>query len=200
MQRKVDALLFDQGGTQIATRADRLLCSPRDPIIEARRWVERHSQMSSVNGVIVVGLGAGHHIDALVAAHPDLSVLVIEVSENLCTEFVRLRGERASGKVTQVCVGQSEDLLLRPEYANAIAHGYAVLSFRPSWQGAELEFTELYHIALSRDLAQLSQTELQLGAGTFRGSLAEQWACLGELVKSSAPVATSWREMQEPTA
>lgn len=61
-------------GTAIARDRDRSLCSPRDPLKEARLWCDHHESVRAFSVIRVVGIGAGYHLFELARRHPSLVI------------------------------------------------------------------------------------------------------------------------------
>ncbi|GIL16783.1 MAG: hypothetical protein BroJett040_05340 [Oligoflexia bacterium] len=181
--------------SSVATREGRILCSPRDPLREAQRWIERQSRVQSKLPVIIVGIGAGFHVSEFAKQNPetqvyafDLDPKMIENYQNNFQLYLNLR-------------------LIGP---NDLGSGLPVFpyvfAFRAAWQGLESEFLSVYcllkaetkesFLAQARDLgiqtvvnfkSQEAITIKSVGA-LLEGQSCEQeevkiWKCLRELVR-----------------
>lgn len=62
------------------------LCDFYDPQVEAIKWVYSLGQISG-DSLMVLGLGGGHHIDALLQVYPHMHITVLETREGLNQVF-----------------------------------------------------------------------------------------------------------------
>lgn len=108
-------------GTVIPSIEGLIFCSARDPLKEARKWLE--SVRNSCRGqkeVVVLGLGAGFHVLALLKM--GLQVSVFEARKEL------IEGWPLKDSVSFIDQNQMTDAI--------------VLEFRPAWTGSEAMYLE----------------------------------------------------------
>lgn len=130
----------------------RRLASKRNPIGEARSWVERQDQKSK--DFVVFGFGAGFHIDELQKSKEAQSFIIFELNPAIAT-FAKTKGYEV--------ISNSDDLLNLLE--QNFPKGFQVLFHQPSIQPQMEEYEEaLFHICgrkingLERALNRISQT------------------------------------------
>lgn len=122
-------------------REGRLLCSPRDPRREAQKWCERYSQIRN-KSVVIIGLGAGHHVLEWIRQNPQSQVVVLEKDQGLLDAF---ECESALPQNVKIIAMRTVEAFIGSEmWMNLLEGGYHVLAFKPAWQGAEKFFLDLY--------------------------------------------------------
>jgi|GEM_PF-5256523 len=114
------------GTIEVPCRDGRLLCSPRNPEQEARHWLEQINLRSDDRDIVVVGLGAGHHVRILAASNPLLRVCVVELNAELRQRFL---------PPASVRVLDPDSEIQKIDY---------VVGFRPAWQAMEKDYLQVY--------------------------------------------------------
>ena len=109
--------------TRILERGDRPLCSRRNPQKEALDWLRLQNILDCDKKALVLGYGAGYHVEALLKHFPKLEVDVVELDPAIHKNIIR--GVRC----------------LQIEDVSEIYDLY--LPFRSSWVGFELKYQEL---------------------------------------------------------
>lgn len=111
----------------ILERNGRLLCSPRNPQKEAQDWLLRQKVNEKDRTALVLGYGAGFHVQELQKQFPHLKIEIYEMDPKLRDDqfhFVQ----------------------------NIEANNYdVILPFRPAWAGYEKEYLSHYLRLTSRD-------------------------------------------------
>lgn len=128
-------------GCAVPSIEGRFFCSRRDPMREALSWLQAHERLlKSASRVIVLGLGAGFHLENWKFTK-DLTV--VELRPQLIERWTRLRPQAAA------------PIRFRSEL-NEAALDQTVIEFRPAWNGLESEYE-----TLSRTLRGVSRISLQ---------------------------------------
>jgi hypothetical protein len=122
-------------GVSIPSIAEYCFCSRRDPVREAELWLQRQK----ISGpVLVLGLGAGFHIQALPV---ELEIHVIELRPALVE-----RWQRINKRLLKI-------------HDPKIDFCGEILEFRPAWSGLEIQYQEI-----SNNLRGLNRQGLQTKA------------------------------------
>ncbi len=125
-------------GLRTLSRNGRCLCSPRDPQKEAEEWLSRQKIHSEDRTVVVLGLGAGYHLIALVNKFPKLALKVIDLDDEIfqtTKSWIELL--RQTSPQIQCYNHESAASLSCLEYD-------LVLNFRPAWAGLENQYMVEY--------------------------------------------------------
>ncbi len=126
-------------GYDIFYRDQRQLCSHRNPVLEAYRWVSSLELESETEVIFVLGVGAGHHLRALTFEITDRQIMALEVDQEILglsylpTEVDLIVNSKLSERT---------QFLLRSSYCQ-------IFCFRPSWQGREAEYLKAYDLVMS---------------------------------------------------
>ena len=174
-------------GVKIFSRDDRLLCSPRNPIFEAKIWLQRQNIKNGDQCILLIGFGAGYHAMELKSQFGDRDIHILELDKNIHPhepfhEFLR----------------SAEESLLLPIDV--------ILSFRPAWAGMVDQYLQVAMACaqktaksfresmqargLHNAAANLISEQFQLSNLSFEGAdpaLQELkiWRCLRELSNTS---------------
>ena len=108
-------------------RNGRLLCSPRNPMKEAAEWLQRQKLTVHDQAVLVLGLGAGYHVQELCRQFPNLKVEIFELDPQFRNSQYHFVEEPFSEKYD------------------------AILAFRPAWAGYEAQYLTAYLKLTGRD-------------------------------------------------
>jgi spermidine synthase len=78
------AIENSRNGRRILRKQGRLLASAIDPLKEAETWALRAlAQVQLGDSLVILGLGCGYHVEALLKMRPGQSILVIEHDERV---------------------------------------------------------------------------------------------------------------------
>lgn len=168
---------------KIPQREGRLLCSPRNPELEAQKWCQSYSFRSFQQNVIIVGLGAGYHVDEFVQRNPSLHVTVLEKDESLIQSFQSSKKYRSSGlhgSPTIIHVIDADEFIKSDIGLDLLLNNDGVFPFKPCWQGAEKFFVQLF-----LNFNQKHQDSYQKSRAVVDWNSNEEslWKCLREMVK-----------------
>ena len=73
------SLSINANGLPVPLWQGRQICSKHDPLADAQKWVERHrAYLSGCPTIVVLGIGAGFGLTALVENFPTKKIIVIE--------------------------------------------------------------------------------------------------------------------------
>ncbi len=163
------------------TRNGYALCSQRNPEREAKIWLQQwENYLVDELEIVVVGLGATHHIHLLAQKFSDILIHVIEPDVKLI-EFYKqnsytLNSQSETGvsfsrvhMLNEVSVTDLERFQLLP-----------VLDFRPAWQGFESHYQDIL-IHLRGDNNNIKEICYHL-AEEDQSQEAKIWRALRELV------------------
>lgn len=146
---------FEAGAGRLPRRSGLHLCSRRDPLAEARAWVEKIRaqgfRLEEEPAVAIVGGGAGFHVAVLAETFPALRILVIDPEETLRRHFV----ETFPTLAERVRWGDASEATIVREFGGALAPA-RVLCFRASWQGLPDFFFHVYRRILDRQWQTLN--------------------------------------------
>jgi len=155
-------------GLQVPSRDGRFLCSQRDPQREAQNWMDMHRQFCTFGDVIVVmGLGAGFHLDLLLKEFSTLRVDVIE----LCPVLIESWTEKNPDAKDRVNFLSSSDL---SEFELVKQKMPVILDYRPAQWGLEGQYQRIFEFLLGGDVSikniaqDLSVNDQSLDAKTWR--------------------------------
>lgn len=137
------------------------LCSRRNPRREAEAWLSEQPKIQSDEHVVILGVGAGYHVDLWQKQNPSSRLILVDVE----TRWL----ERFSGEKHLLNEVSRENF-------EPLTH-LMVLVFRPAWVGFEKEFTDLFF-----DLTQRSEGVLlqELSSDPHRQKI---WRVLEELIQ-----------------
>jgi len=121
-------------------------------LAEAKGWVRSQFFKDSAS-VIVLGLGAGHHVTALAEERPQQSIVVLDYHETLISRFTAPKNVEIINALSI-----SEEAM-----RSLVQKALPVLGFRPAWSGLERDYEYL-----KRDLCGQTPESLRAQA-EFRG-------------------------------
>lgn len=149
----------------------RLLCSARDPKREAQVWWQKTSvEVHSYSSVVVLGLGAGFHLNELLISAQHLSVVfVVEKEVEIVTAWQK-KNPRFSSQVQFLPVG--DELQMSPP------KDVGILEFRPAWVGNEKFYTDISNSLRGSTIHQIVEALGPLD----QSNEAKIWRALRELV------------------
>lgn len=120
-----------------------LLCSQRDPLKEAERWC---LDIPNFSHIIVLGLGAGYHVETLAAKYPQSHIHVFDHRKTLVDSF------NSFSKISNVTVKvlDLDKIELDSFFCSENAYKYAKI-FYPSVQSNYGQYHKLQKTILARD-------------------------------------------------
>ena len=137
------------------------LCNPSTPQEEGAKWVYSLGRLPT-DHVVVLGLGAGHHIAALKDIYPHLQITVIERRDNLLQMF-RNQYPELWNEIEVVCLDSVSSVTAQAFYQRIVEEHSYVISFRESW-GVHCGFyTELFAAATGRSVISLNYHFREIG-------------------------------------
>lgn len=146
---------LSKNGAAIVCEGDVALCSTYDPLQEALTWSQR-ANLKNIEQVVVLGLGAGHHIEELVKQNPKTKVTVIDVRPELfdifeqnyplLTDQIRLFNLRDGFDFDDRIYNFLEKF--QP----------TVLCFKPAWNNHEKYFSDLFASFTFRNLKMIERS------------------------------------------
>lgn len=166
---------FTMSRTQALTVSwqGRLLCSSRDPLAEAKGWVRSQFFKDSTK-VIVLGLGAGHHITALAEERLNQRIVVLDYHQTLIEKFLVPKNVEV---INALSLGEEA-------MKSLVQEALPVLGFRPAWSGLERDYEYL-----KRDLCGQTPASLRAQA-EFRG-----YYNLSQALNEKAPTIVTVKEI-----
>lgn len=137
----------------IAFENDISLCSSKDPQKEAEQWLLKHD-LTQTEHVLVLGLGAGHHIQQLLNVKKFKTITVIETRPQLIEafeEYFPLESERVS-------FFHIKNHLIEEKLFQFLSDKQpTVLSFRPAWGSSSSIFEDLFSKMTFRNLQMIQK-------------------------------------------
>ena len=162
-------------------REGRLLCSPRDPQMEAKKWCARYPQVSN-KPVVIIGLGAGHHVLEWIQQNQHSEVVVLEKDQSFLDAF---ECERALPENLKIIAVKSVESFVGSElWISLLENGFHTLAFKPAWQGAEKFFLDLYLGLTQSSVASFTQACEYLGLSLSKREILSA----SENVKALSPI------------
>lgn len=126
------------------------LVSLSDPRGQALKWVYSLGSIPS-DHVVVVGLGAGYHIEALADIYPQLNITVVDSRPSLASVF-KSQFPDVANRVTLEFLDTADDLFKRDLFEDVQKNRSYVLSFRECWGQQGALFSELFAHLTGRSL------------------------------------------------
>ncbi len=149
------------------------LCSTRAPLREAQAWVSQLN-INLQKTVLVLGAGAGFHVDELCRMYPSAHVVTIDFDLEMEPDILVARNYSAQQIWAEV---------IHPY----IDRGFQVVRFRPAWARLEAEFERLEDLILGRGTKVFENVEwLASDAGVLEW-LAEVQTGFFHSIKSVVP-------------
>lgn len=144
-----------KNGALVVSENEKALCSTYDPLQEASVWVQR-IDLRNMKHALILGLGAGHHIEELLKQAPDVHLTVVDHRPGLFEIFEEHRSVIAD-RVQFFCLGQGT--YLDDRIFNFIEDFQpTVLAFRPSWKNHEKHFSDLFTSLTFRNLEMIERS------------------------------------------
>jgi hypothetical protein len=144
------------------------LCDAADPITEAEKWVTEQN-MSISKEIVVLGLGAGFHVQALQEAHPNVKIHVVECRDQLLPIY---KNQIHSQLENYSCFHSLEELLGSELFEVTVSRSLPVYFFRPSWGAQEDMFYSLWKNLTGRSVYAIARHFANLGLEIDDGTLA----------------------------
>ncbi|MEK6774747.1 MAG: hypothetical protein AABY64_12460 [Bdellovibrionota bacterium] len=144
-----------KNGALVVNENEEALCSTYDPLHEASTWVQR-IDIKNIKQALVLGLGAGHHIEELLKQGPDIKLSVLDCRPNLFEIFETHRPLIAD-RFQFFCIGEGPDLDDR--IFNFVEDCQpTVLCFKPAWKNHETFFSNLFASLTFRNLQMIEKS------------------------------------------
>lgn len=143
------------------------LCDFANPREEAEKWV-REQDFTIANEVVILGLGAGFHVQALREAHPYLKIHLIEVRDQLLPIYKR---QIHSQIENYSCFQSLEALLDSDTFEAVIRKSLPVYFFRKSWGTQEDLFYSLWKNLTGRSVYAIAKHFANIGVEIDEGTL-----------------------------
>lgn len=141
-------------GKFIAFEEEKALASLVDPREEALKWIYSLGAFPSQH-VVVIGLGSGFHIAALVEFDPSIHITVVESREALVSMFKKQFPE-IQDRVEILLAADKQELLSSEVFAQIVEERSYVLSFRECWGKQINLFTEYFAHLTGRTVDSVS--------------------------------------------
>lgn len=149
------------GITVIAERDGAPLCSLRDPRKEAIGWALRWKELYDYPALVVVGLGAAHHLRALSEQHPDQLIQVVYDGNDYLDNSIQILRSGLSSQVKFTSIQSAADL-------REISFDGPILLYRPACSMIELEY---FKMICGQDTTTLKMQAEKLGFYSLANSL-----------------------------
>ncbi|MEQ1664822.1 MAG: class I SAM-dependent methyltransferase, partial [Bdellovibrionales bacterium] len=121
-----------KSGLPLIKFGERYLCSSVNPMKEAAAWIEKHKDFFvGVNDVMVLGVGCGYHILALLKQFVGINIIAIDNTKEHI-EFVKSEHSIAVSNVEFLCIKTSLEATQNIDIQNMVSRPYAVLKFSPA--------------------------------------------------------------------
>lgn len=145
--------LSARDGTPIFKFNRRLLCTSVAPIKEGERWVEQHLRsINSAEGIIVLGLGCGFHVEVLRNNFPQKEIIIIEVER----EIINFKRNEKSDFQEIIEFSTLDNLLANKKVQGIVKKKYIILSFYPVIRVNPQKYKEINEVFLGRSELSLS--------------------------------------------
>jgi hypothetical protein len=143
------------------------LCDFTNPIEEAKKWVAAQDLTIS-NEIVLLGLGAGFHLQALKEAHPYLKIHVIESRAQLLPIYKK---QIQSQLDNYSCFQSLESLLDSEVFEVVVTKSLPVYFLRSSWGSQEDLFYSLWKNLTGRSVYAIAKHFANLGIEIDEGTL-----------------------------
>ncbi len=145
----------------MAFEEGRSLASVKNPQEEALKWVYSLGAFPA-NHVVIIGLGSGYHISALVDLEPGIKVTVVDSRESLVPVF-RAQFPELKDKVNILMASNVKDLMSSQLYHEIIEDRAFVISFRESWGQQIPLFSEFFAHLTGRTVESVKYHLAEIG-------------------------------------
>lgn len=155
-------------------REGRALCSLRDPVREAQLWLQSQKVRWADGEIgkvpfLVLGLGAGFHVDLLVSQNPNAKIHIFEVDQILIEKF---QEKKMSSNL--FFWNESEKNNLKEALFSQFP---IVVGFRPAWFAAESSYIDVESYFLGQ------QNIKQIVSHSLPSEESLEWKILREVVR-----------------
>lgn len=149
-----------RSGHPVLRKDGRYLASSLDPVREADLWLAScEEQIGDAPNIVVLGLGSGYHVRALLARFPQRNIVALEGDADVASAVARLMPDIPS---ETICfVGDGTRLFEHPRLRSAVHGVFRLLIHAPSCQAMPEYYQRIKMCLLARDRQGL---ELQLRA------------------------------------
>ncbi len=142
-------------GALIVKEKESALCSTYDPLQEASAWVQR-VMPARMEQVLILGLGAGHHVEEILKQAPETRISVLDHRPQLIEIFESHR-PLISDRVQFFCIHQGDEMDDRIfNFVEDVQP--TILCFRPAWKNHESFFADLFASLTFRNLQMIERS------------------------------------------
>jgi len=146
---------LSKNGALVVKENENALCSTYDPLQEASAWVQR-MDIKKMQHVLVLGLGAGHHIEELAKQAPQIRLSVLDHRAELI-ELFETHHPFISDRVQFFCFDKQKGIDDRLfDFIEDLQP--TILCFRPSWKGHEVFYADLFASLTFRNLQMIERS------------------------------------------
>ncbi|RYZ91821.1 MAG: hypothetical protein EOP06_06065 [Proteobacteria bacterium] len=135
------------------------LCDVADPTAQAEAWVNEQN-LTIANEIVVLGLGAGFHIQQLQEAHPYLKIHVVECRDQLAPIY---RKQIQSQLENYSCFHNLEELFASDVFEVTMRKSLPVYFLRQSWGSQEETFFSFWKSLTGRSAYSMARHFANLG-------------------------------------
>jgi hypothetical protein len=143
----------------VAYRNDKPLCSQRNPMQEADKWVSR-IDLEGIEKCYVIGLGGGYHIKNLLAKKSSLKVRVIEFDIELIENFKHSQSHNDHLEIINWNLTEDKKRVLKESFYQK----NSIFEFRPSWAHRDHEFVDVSHYLTGRTKESIDFYQKEVGS------------------------------------
>jgi hypothetical protein len=141
-------------GGYVLTRDGRKLCSAVAPKKEAQEWLDRQNTMwTKTQSVVVLGLGAGHHVRALLQ-RSEARVLVVDPLDDTWT-LPQFDDLRSHPRLTFLRASSVDALKANDDLQKILLNSYVVLTHAPSFFNHQALLHEIHETLSARNWRSL---------------------------------------------
>lgn len=145
---------FSENKDFIVYENGKALCSTKGPRQEAQQWLLQRD-LSRSDDLMVLGLGAGYHLSALLKHKKFNSVSVIESNPELIQAFEK--NFPVEFEKIQFYLMNESSIIDDKLFQFLSDRQPTVLAFRPAWGGREIHFEDLFSKMTFRNLQMLKR-------------------------------------------
>ena len=146
---------LSKNGALVVKENENALCSTYEPLQEASNWVQR-IDTKKIQQALVLGLGAGHHIEELVKQAPHIQLSVLDHRSQL-VELFETHHPFVFDRVKFFCFHKENGIDDRLyDFVEDLQP--TILCFRPSWKGHEIFYADLFASLTFRNLQRIERS------------------------------------------
>lgn len=137
-----------KSGQEILFVDGRPTASTRDPLLEARKWLERQRIHSSKRPLCVLGVGSGFHLHALSERFPDAAIVAIELDSRVACEYEQKMSNDSTVRIH--VISELKNVFLDSLIQWLIEEGAQFLRFPPAFAGRHQDYWDLFECLVGR--------------------------------------------------